>query len=100
VVKEPGTHVTAEELRTFLSSRVPKWWLAEEFVFLAELLRRALNAAYGPARAGLLLGDRLYDAARGPEDPVPLLHASRLVWKNPPRRPEGSTWIWEAPLPV
>ena len=47
-----------------------------------------------------LLGDRLYDAGRGPETPAPLLHASRLIWKNPPGRPEGSAWIWEAPLPA
>jgi len=47
-----------------------------------------------------LLGDRLYDTGRGPETPAPLLHASRLVWKNPPGRPEGSAWIWEAPLKV
>lgn len=47
-----------------------------------------------------LLGDRLYDAGCGPETPAPVLHASRLVWKNPPGRPEGSAWIWEAPLPA
>ncbi len=47
-----------------------------------------------------LLGDRLYDAGRGPETPAPLLHASRLVWKNPPGLPEGSAWVWEAPLPA
>jgi tRNA pseudouridine32 synthase/23S rRNA pseudouridine746 synthase len=47
-----------------------------------------------------LLGDSLYDAGCGPETPPPLLHASRLVWKNPPGRPEGSAWIWEAPLPA
>ncbi|MFI5181038.1 MAG: RluA family pseudouridine synthase [Thermoanaerobaculia bacterium] len=47
-----------------------------------------------------LLGDRLYDVGRGPKTPAPLLHASRLVWKNPPGRPEGSAWIWEAPLPA
>lgn len=46
-----------------------------------------------------LLGDRLYDPGCGPESPPPLLHACRLVWKNPPGRPEGSAWIWEAPLP-
>lgn len=46
-----------------------------------------------------LLGDRLYDAGCGPETPAPLLHASRLVWKNPPGRPAGSAWTWEAPLP-
>jgi tRNA pseudouridine32 synthase/23S rRNA pseudouridine746 synthase len=47
-----------------------------------------------------LLGDCLYDPRYGPETPAPLLHANRLVWKNPPGRPEGSTWIWEAPLPA
>ena len=47
-----------------------------------------------------LLGDSLYDAGCGPETPPPLLHASRLVWKNPPGRPEGSAWIWEARLPA
>ena len=45
-----------------------------------------------------LLGDRLYDTDRGRETPAPRLHASRLVWKNPPGRPEGSAWIWEAPF--
>jgi len=47
-----------------------------------------------------LLGDRLYDARCGPDSPPPLLHASRLVWKNPPGRPEGSSWIWEAARPA
>ncbi len=46
-----------------------------------------------------LLGDRLYDPGHGPETPPPLLHASRLVWKNPPGQPAGSAWVWEAPLP-
>ncbi len=47
-----------------------------------------------------LLGDRLYDAGCRPETPAPVLHASRLVWKSPPGRPEGSAWIWEAPQPA
>lgn len=47
-----------------------------------------------------LLGDRLYDPGCGAEAAVPLLHASRLVWKNPPGRPEGSEWIWKSPLPM
>ena len=47
-----------------------------------------------------LLGDRLYDARCGPDSPPPLLHASRLVWKNPPGRPGGSSWIWEAARPA
>lgn len=46
-----------------------------------------------------LLGDLLYDPGCGSEIPVPLLHSSRLVWKDPPGWPEGSAWIWEAPLP-
>jgi fatty-acyl-CoA synthase len=37
VVTKPGEQVTPDELRTFLSSKVPKWWLPEEIVFLAEL---------------------------------------------------------------
>jgi 23S rRNA-/tRNA-specific pseudouridylate synthase len=44
-----------------------------------------------------LLGDPLYDPARHPDGPTPHLHASRLVWKNPPGRPEGSAWTWESP---
>ena len=44
-----------------------------------------------------ILGDRLYD---DPGDEVlgaPFLHALRLVWRNPPGRPEGDAWTWEAP---
>jgi len=37
VVRKPGTEVTDVELRTFLASRVPKWWLPGEIVFMAEL---------------------------------------------------------------
>ena len=43
-----------------------------------------------------ILGDRLYD---DPGDEVlesPFLHALRLVWRNPPGRPEGEVWSWEA----
>ena len=45
-----------------------------------------------------ILGDPLYDAARGPETPAPVLHASRLVWVDPPSG--GGAWVWEAPLPA
>jgi 23S rRNA-/tRNA-specific pseudouridylate synthase len=131
-----------------------------------ELLRRAMKAAYGPARAGHLLsgrrvgdlpavpppgrtrvhpggrpartdytvlsddgktalvelvphqgrmhqirvhllalgtpifGDRFYDPEAVPGTPPPLLHAFRIVWSNPPGRPAGSAWIWEAPPPA
>jgi 23S rRNA pseudouridine955/2504/2580 synthase len=45
-----------------------------------------------------ILGDRLYDE---PGDEVvldpPFLHALRLVWRDPPGRPEGDVWTWEAP---
>ncbi len=41
-----------------------------------------------------LLGDPLYDVARTPETPAPVLHAARLSWA----RPDG-TWTWEAPPP-
>jgi fatty-acyl-CoA synthase len=37
VVLKPGRDVTPDELRTFLASRVPKWWLPEEIVFMTEL---------------------------------------------------------------
>ncbi len=46
-----------------------------------------------------LLGDPLYDAARTPATPAPVLHAARLVWKGPPLSP-GGEWTWEAPGPV
>jgi len=47
-----------------------------------------------------LLGDRLYDAGWSLETPAPILHASRLVWTNPPGRPAGTAWSWDAPLPA
>ncbi|MFI5181493.1 MAG: long-chain fatty acid--CoA ligase [Thermoanaerobaculia bacterium] len=37
VVVKPGKQVTRDELHEFLASRVPKWWLPDEIVFLAEL---------------------------------------------------------------
>jgi 23S rRNA-/tRNA-specific pseudouridylate synthase len=45
-----------------------------------------------------LLGDPLYDAARTPGTPAPLLHAARLVWADPPGAP-GGVWTWEAAPP-
>jgi 23S rRNA-/tRNA-specific pseudouridylate synthase len=45
-----------------------------------------------------LLGDPIYDAARTPETPAPVLHAARLVWVDPPLSP-GGAWTWEAALP-
>jgi 23S rRNA-/tRNA-specific pseudouridylate synthase len=47
-----------------------------------------------------LLDDPLYDTARRPDGPASFLHASRLVWRNPPGRPEGSAWTWEVPPPA
>lgn len=44
-----------------------------------------------------LLFDPLYDEARREGDPAPFLHALRIVWKNPPGRPEGTVWSWERP---
>jgi fatty-acyl-CoA synthase len=43
VVVKPGTHVTPDELRKFLSSRVPKWWLPDEIVFVAELPKTSVG---------------------------------------------------------
>jgi fatty-acyl-CoA synthase len=43
VVVKPGTHVTPDELRTFLSSRVPKWWLPDEIVFVVELPKTSVG---------------------------------------------------------
>ena len=37
VVVKPGARATQDELRAFLSARVPKWWLPDEIGFLAEL---------------------------------------------------------------
>ena len=46
-----------------------------------------------------LLGDPLYDLARTPDTPAPVLHAARLVWADPPGAP-GAVWAWEAPPPA
>lgn len=43
VVVKPGTQVEPDELRTFLSSRVPKWWLPDEIVFPAELPKASVG---------------------------------------------------------
>jgi fatty-acyl-CoA synthase len=43
VVVKPGTHVTPDELRTFLSSRVPKWWLPDEIVLVLELPKTSVG---------------------------------------------------------
>ncbi len=34
---KPGAHVTPDALRSFLAPKVPKWWLPDEIVFVAEL---------------------------------------------------------------
>ena len=46
-----------------------------------------------------LLGDPLYDDARTPETPAPVLHAARLAWTAPPGAP-GGVWTWESPPPA
>ena len=43
VVVKPGMNVTPDELRTFLTSRVPKWWLPDEIVFVAELPKTSVG---------------------------------------------------------
>jgi fatty-acyl-CoA synthase len=37
IVLKPGAVVTKDDLRAFLASRVPRWWLPDDIVFLAEL---------------------------------------------------------------
>ena len=39
VVRRPGAAVRADELRAHLAARFPKWWLPDDFVFLAEIPR-------------------------------------------------------------
>lgn len=46
-----------------------------------------------------LLGDRLYDDAREPDGPSPILRAVRLEWRDPPGMPAGTVWTWESPVP-
>ena len=43
VVVKPGKSATPDELRAFLAPRVPKWWLPEEIVFLAELPKTSVG---------------------------------------------------------
>jgi len=43
VVVRPGTHATPDELRAFLSSRVPGWWLPDEIVLVAELPKTSVG---------------------------------------------------------
>jgi len=45
-----------------------------------------------------LLGDPLYDIARTPSTPAPVLHAARLVWTGPPGG--AAAWTWEAAPPA
>jgi fatty-acyl-CoA synthase len=37
VVLADGADVTGEQLREHLAARVPKWWLPDEFVLVAEV---------------------------------------------------------------
>ncbi len=43
VVVKPGMHATPEELRAFLSPRVPKWWLPDEIVLVLELPKTSVG---------------------------------------------------------
>jgi fatty-acyl-CoA synthase len=43
VVKRPGSRVTADELRTFLSSRVARWWLPERWSFVSEIPKTSVG---------------------------------------------------------
>jgi fatty-acyl-CoA synthase len=37
VIKKPNQDLTAQELLTFLSERVARWWLPDDVVFVDEL---------------------------------------------------------------
>ena len=37
VIKKPNQEVSAQELLTFLSERVARWWLPDDVVFVDEL---------------------------------------------------------------
>ena len=37
VIKKPGQEVTRDEMLSFLESRVAKWWLPDDVVFVPEL---------------------------------------------------------------
>jgi len=43
VVLRPGASVTASELRTWLSSRVAKWWLPERWAFVDEIPKTSVG---------------------------------------------------------
>ena len=43
VVRRPGAAVTASELRTWLSSRVAKWWLPERWAFVDEIPKTSVG---------------------------------------------------------
>ncbi len=43
VVKRPGSQVTPDELRTFLSSRVARWWLPERWSFISEIPKTSVG---------------------------------------------------------
>jgi fatty-acyl-CoA synthase len=43
VVKRPGSRVTPDELRTFLSSRVARWWLPERWSFVTEIPKTSVG---------------------------------------------------------
>jgi fatty-acyl-CoA synthase len=37
IVRKPGTEVIAQEILDYLSSRVAKWWLPDEILFVESL---------------------------------------------------------------
>lgn len=43
VVKREASEVTPDQLRTFLSSRVAKWWLPERWTFVAEIPKTSVG---------------------------------------------------------
>lgn len=43
VVVRPGETVTKEELRAYLESRVAKWWLPDDIVFLDALPKTSVG---------------------------------------------------------
>ncbi|MET9290606.1 long-chain-fatty-acid--CoA ligase [Streptomyces sp. NPDC003077] len=43
VVARPGAEVTEAGLRSFLSDRLPKWWLPDRFTFVPEIPKTATN---------------------------------------------------------
>jgi fatty-acyl-CoA synthase len=43
VVKRAGSQVTPDELRTFLSTRVARWWLPERWSFISEIPKTSVG---------------------------------------------------------